>query len=1103
MMRLCPSLILFALICTFTVDAQEKNPLLQSGILISQGSQLYDSGQYKKALAVYQSIDFNDTNYIRALYGISLCYSADSQFNESINYCKKALALNSDPSQEPDLYNQYGNALDAAGEKEKALKIYDSALEKYPAYAFLYLNKGNVLMKQHQYKEAEAVLQKGLLINPYTASTHFKLGLCALNQGKLIPAFFSFIGYLLIAPDGKFHNNCINLLSAISKNEDEIQAFVNDRKETPGEQYQMLEQILQSKIALDNNYKPIIHLDDKISRQIQVIFEKIQYQDSDPDFWMQYYVPYFKSVFADNQFEYFINEIFSGVNLPVIRDYNKKYKKEIGILTDNAATYFSLIRSTRELHFEKRNKDSLIWSYSHGELTGKGKYVYKEDKLVGPWEFYYSPGNIKGRGAYNEQGERIGPFIYYHFNGKMKGKELYQDGKQQGEETYYFSNGVMSSHSWYKNGQPEGESVSYYLVGTPNVITHYLAGKKDGLKIIYFPNGDTSVMEYYTANLLSGEYKSWHQDKSLDIVTQYVNDKLDGQYKKYYPGGQLNTEGMYKAGKQEGPWKFYHANGQLKYEINFVNDKQEGDYKEYAENGQVITTYSFKKGKVNGEGRYYDEDGKLFAIYQYDNDAALKAQFFDKAGKMLGESNRKSKTIDLTTYLPGGPKRMQASYSENGNIHGKQTFFYPSGNVNETNEYQDGREEGPSIGYYPNGLKKSETMYAAGKMDGYHRSFYNHGQVQEEGWYRDNSAQGYWLAYNELGSITDSVYYLNGNVNGHKESYTPNGKKEFEVKYSGGWLEECVQFDSTGKELQHLRFPEGTGNYLLVYPDSKTYLKANYLHGQLTGPRTFYYCNGKLLAQEYYESGMADSVYKTYFHTGIVNIEGQYQNSVKSGIWKYHYPDGKIRSIEEYTDGKLNGRQITYYENGKPEVETAYKEDEKNGLCKRFDPDGTLLYQLTFKKGKLTGYTYLDKKGDPLPEMAIDGETVKVKALFPNGNVSAEFEYKDGYLNGPDKLYYTNGKLRARYELNYGILEGGYIVYHSNGQVKGEYHYLHDNPHGPYKEYNEKGIVIEEGNYYSGSPHGTTRLFDDKGNPKETDFYYYGKLLSIKDETSH
>ncbi len=497
--------------------AQDKNPLINSGALLEKAGSLYDSGAYKQAIPIYQQIDRNDTNYARALYGIALCYEEDSAFDKAIYYGRLGLTAGNDPLREPDLYNVYANSLKASGQFEKALLVFDSAIHKYPAYSLLYLNKGTALFTMKRYAEAEAVFKQAIMIDPYSYSSHFKLGMSALEQGKMVPAFLSFIGYLLMTPEGRYQSSSIAMLKAIARNEDDIQEYLAKRKETPSENYQLLEEIIQSKIALDPNYKLLIRLDDPICRQIQVLFEKMEYNESDNDFWNQYYVPFFKDAFTNGQFEKLINHIFSGIDLPAIKEYNQKNKKEIAALKKQAADYFDLIRNSRQLNYKKRSLDSVAWYYSGNRLLGKGKAINNGDKLFGPWEFYYSAGNVNATGNHNEKGEKEGPWIYYYYDGKLKGKEFYHEGKQENEETYYFRNGAMSSHSWYKGDKLNGEVTTYYHEGNLHTLTRYVNGKEEGIKITYFGNGDTSYLETYTAGARNGPVQSWYQGKGIRL----------------------------------------------------------------------------------------------------------------------------------------------------------------------------------------------------------------------------------------------------------------------------------------------------------------------------------------------------------------------------------------------------------------------------------------------------------------------------------------------------------------------------------------------------------------------------------------------------------
>jgi len=1080
--------------------AQQTNPLIVSGDLLREGERLADSGQYKKALPVFRKIDRNDTNYVKALYDISNCYYEDSQFNASLEYTLQALALHSDPDMEPQLLNHYGNIYNEWDSSEKAIRIYDSAIRKYPAYSLFYLNKGSALIKLKRFAEAEAVFKECLLINPYSYNSHYKLGYCAIKQGKVIPALFSFIGYLLVQPEGNFRPNSITFLNGIARNLDSIQAYVSRRTEEPDENYQLLERIVQSGIALDKSYVPLLKLDDPISRQIQVVFEKMQYQEADNDFWMQYYVPWLKSVYASNRFEVFINRIFLGVNIPIIQDYVKKHKTELDQLKSDLVDYLDKIINTRELNYVKRQVDSVLWSRSDGQLTGHGIYLDKAEKRLGDWTFYYGQGNLKGKGSYNSDGKREGPFTWYNFDGQVQGKEFYRNGRQEGEEWYYFSNGEPYTHSRYKNDSLDGESASFYYVGTPKVLAHYRAGQLDGEKIYFRSGGDTSEIEHYSKGKLNGSDRSLSKYGTTETVVNYRNDEREGIYQKFYPNGKLSVQGEYKAGKQQGVWKWWHPNGQLKLVTSFIDDVNDGKREEFYENGVLASTYLVKSGKVTGDEKFYDEDAKLYSVFHYDNKSMQKAQYFDKSGKLISESTRDDgkKMISMVQYLADGSKHAEVTYDDKENIVGTLRTFYKSGKLYSTEPYVAGQLEGLSSTFYANGNKRSETMYAAGKMDGYHRSWFSHGQLQEEGWYSQGNREGYWIDYDELGKVTDSAYYKDDDLDGYKSTYAPDGRKLFEYKFKTGWVIEYIQYDTTGKVLSRFLSPNGTGKFRTVYPNGQPRVEAEYLRSKLVGPDHHWFFDGKPLEFTYYTRGQLDSSYRLWFHNGRISIEGQYAFGEKTGSWKDYNPDGSLRETESYVRGELEGVQTDYFENGKVETLTPFEAGQKEGISKEYDPDGTLVYQMTYHDGVPVAYSYLDSKDSLLPATPIQLGSGKVKTFFPNGKPSAEFEYNDGSFDGDRRFYYTNGQLRSMLHWDRGIAEGPFIQYYPNGRKKTTGNYVHDNLQGPFQRYNEKGLLKEEWNYYNGVPNGVTRLFDDNGRLTETDYYYYGLLLSVK-----
>ncbi|MGN6639076.1 MAG: tetratricopeptide repeat protein [Mucilaginibacter sp.] len=1091
-------------VCTFitfskTTSAQ-KSGLINSGELMHQGMKLYDSAEYKKALALFDQISRSDTNYVWSLYGKAIACEADSQYSQTVKYCQEALALNEQREYEPDIYNTYGNTLNDMGEHEKALKVFDSAIAKYPAYAVYYYNKGIVMNALKRYSEAEQLFKQALLIDPYRYSAHFQLGVTALQQGKIIPAYLSFAGYLLLNPEGKYWKNCINLLNQISRSTDEVLDFKNKRTITQDDNYQAVEDIVLSKIALDQAYKPIISLDDPISRQIQAVFEKLDYKDSNQDFWIQYYLPFYKKVYANGQFEMFINHIFMSADVKSIQEYNKKHKKEHEQFKTGAADYFNRIEITRELNYEKRDSVTETYVFDDNTLLGKGTLANKGKILVGHWEGTYGMGNRKSKGDYNTAGNREGYWEFYYFTGQIQAKETYHDGKREGLATFYFENGNVSSSENYANGQLEGVSKTYYYAGTLKSIINYKAGKKDGEERDFYSNGNLESIDHFSNDQRSGEQRTYFKSGKIKEIAQYINGKAEGPFKAYYETGGTSYEGVYAKDKAEGEWKYYHENGKLKEKRNYVDDNEEGLHEEYDKNGQLSYRCNMKKGKIDGEANYYFNNGNVLANYVYGNGVVRSAKYFDKAEHALSSSEVKGNSISVVSYNVNGAKKAHFSYDQKGNLDGVDTIFYASGKINEINNYKNDEFNGPSVSYYLNGNKKTAINMTNGKNDGYYTSYYVNGHLEVEGWVKDGQNQGEWKYYDELGRLTTKAYFLDGDFDGYREDFLPNGEKITEQKYHRGWLEKMTQYDKGGKVLLVDTFPKCTGKYTLIYPGGEKMVEADYVNGDYNGPYKTYYFDGSPETVTYYKKGAKDSIYLSYYYGGIKSIEGSYKLGNKSGVWKYYQENGKPSSAIEYANDMMNGERVSYFDNGNKDRISVYKDDVLDGAVKEYDIDGTLAYQMLFENGDPRSYSYLGNDGKQVADIPIPGINGVMKSYYQNGKVSRECVYSDGVKNGPNVYYYASGQVRSVDTVAYGISQGISRVYYPNGRLRSEYHYQADNADGICREYNDKGILKKEIAYENGLNNGPAKYYDDNGKLVKTLSYYYGTLISVKNE---
>jgi len=1096
-MRIALLTLILPVVFPTLLTAQDKRTFTPSGQIIQKGTELHDKGQYKDAIALYQGVSRSDTNYVWALYEMAMSMTADSQFAKAKEIYQLALSLPQDREREPDLYNSYGSLLDDMDEKDAAIRVFDTAIRKYPNNGQLYLNKGLVLIRQKKYAESEAVLKQGLLVDPYSYSSHYLLGVAALYQGKVIPSFLSFIGYLMVSPEGRYQKMTINLLTVISKNKEDLAEYMENRRVADDDPYRTTEQIVLAKLALDKNYKAISQIDDPICRQIQVLFEKLEYDEQSNDFWMQFYVPIYKTIYNNKEFETFINHIFSGVDLDQIKNYNKRNKKEKEQMVKEIVDHLNLISSTRELNAEKR-KTAEIHYYSGNNEWGKGKWKNNGETLIGPWEFYYKTGNLRSKGIFNDAGQREGEWKYYYFNGDLKGVEHYKLGKLEGEIVFYHPNGNISYKGTYVQDKEDGEYNTYTIAGSPLVSVHYKNGNLNGERKEYHPNGMLHIDEYFKNDSLNGPYKSYYDNGILETSFSYLNGRIDGPTKSYHKNGKLESEGTYTKGTIQGELKRYHDNGKLKSIEHYDNGEITGDYEEYFSNGTLHTKYTYKKGKMEGDINYYDDDSKLFVTQTYANNVLKAARYFDKSGKEISKSELKSKKFDLIAYRPDGTKRYQSTMNEKGEVIDRETYYFPSGKINETDDYVDGKLQGTSISYYLNGKKNVEMPYEKGDKEGYYQSRFSNAKMQAEGWYLNNQMEGEWIYYDEQGAKSSKVNLLHDDVDGFKEEFYPNGKIEFQSIYKKGYNTRLTQFDSSGKVIADINMPKGSGKIVLMQHNGKPMSEYSYVNGHMEGLYKSYFPDGSIQTMQYYKNGLDDSTYVAYHYGGKVAAEGKYHLGNKVGEWKNYRANGTLNMTERYENGEVNGTRTYYYENGKVDTEMSFEGGDREGPTKKYSMDGKLLYILNYKQGTAVSYTYPDAAGKLLPLIPIPTTGAKVNTYYANGKLSSSFAYSDGKSNGPDLLFYPDGKPWIESTVEYSNTEGKYKVYYPSGQLNIEYNYENDNLHGPYKEYSEKGTIKEEGNYYNGYVHGERKYYDENGKLKETRIYYYGKLLSVK-----
>ncbi len=100
-----------------------------------------------------------------------------------------------------DMLVNWGRALDAAGNEERATACYQEAITREPNNANAYFNLGDLLYKTERFHEAADTYQAGLKVDPQNASGWFVLGNALARLGVLQGARVSYLQALALRPD--------------------------------------------------------------------------------------------------------------------------------------------------------------------------------------------------------------------------------------------------------------------------------------------------------------------------------------------------------------------------------------------------------------------------------------------------------------------------------------------------------------------------------------------------------------------------------------------------------------------------------------------------------------------------------------------------------------------------------------------------------------------------------------------------------------------------------------------------------------------------------------------------------------------------------------
>lgn len=1076
-----------------SAQAQIGDSYIDARTVLYRGLEDFTEEDYDGAIRNFSKIQEGDSLYELGLYETTLAQISDKRYEEALKNAEKGLRISK--KYRKDFLLQKGNTLELMGQVDSALVIYDIGIREFPNIYNWYYEKGVTYIKKKDWEKGMENLQKSLMINPNHRGSHVKLGVLAASSERPALALLG-LQYLLLqnATEGDVALSIVALMQEISggtyEPEEGHTAPASVFKSV--DELSELDDLLRSKVALSDKFKPSLKLDFHITKQMQLLIEQLPSDLESDNAIFQRYISFFQQVKKDKEYPQMMLYGLSNINDPKIQKQVRKNKTKILAFQEKFLTSSRENYQKIELVIDGK-KETMMCHYSEGKLIAAGDLT-AENIREGRWYFFHDNGYLSAKGSFRDD-KKTGEWYYYYSDGVLSSKETYTDGMLNGPYVDYVENGEKKVEATYDKGKLVNELVFYWPNGVIKERIPLKNSERSGPYVSYHPNGRKASEYTMVKGEGVGAYTSWHKNGKVNSKGDLKNDLFVGTFTSYYDNGQVYASGNYVNGDRDGSFTYYHRNGVKYQEGTWKKGKRTGAWKEWYDNGVLSSESTYIDDKWDGDHKEYDPEGKLIYIHNYKKGNLSSVTIYDKSGKEIDKRREQNGSIHMVYY---DFQRLKVSEGmlENGEREGTWKFFYPSGVLKAKENYSKGVVQETAEHYFENGKIKSQHYYENGERQGFGRYYYQNGVVQSSGYYKDDIRYGPWKFFDVGNNLTSTEFYYNGEIHGLDRSYYPNGQTSSEVSYKCYWFENSNFFDTSGYQFDTTNLVSGDGFYqrkanngAVVY---QIPYKDHYRHGKGEG----FFLNGKKSFEANYEFDEAQGKATWYHASGKKETEGYYLNDERDSVWTWYFPNGKTEQTATYKDGELHGVRKYFNDQGKLISERYYEDGKRNGVTTTYNDNGEALFRLYHWNDRLTHYSYQGKDGKWLDSIAIppSGE-VTITTYFPSGAKASVFGVKDGYYQGEDIQYFANGKKYKQYNQVCNETEGTWQQWYSNGNLQEEENYKSGELHGKCMYYHRNGKVALEVTYFYGEKQGAEKVYDENGKLLLTTNYYYGQEI--------
>ncbi len=1087
---LCLVLLFFCSSVLFAQDKETSN----STEIIRKAFALHEEEKYDEAIAEFQKVHRNDSNYYIASVEALGSMLGAKRYKEGLELCDHLLKLQNDYT--PNILVFKGDFLDYLGRHDEAHKIFEQGREKYPRYNLFYYEAGVARLLEKNYNAAFDLFVKSVQVNPFHAASHHQLALLAFRNNNLTASMLAFQFYLVVDPSSKKSKTIVTDLERISKLELEPDTILPVKLLKQENDFSEIESVLRSKFAMSSKFKTRTRLEYDMLKQMQVLIENIGKYADVKGFYNDFYGRFFAELNKAGHIEAFMYHTLKGMELEKVNKWIAKNKSDVDRFEIWGYNYICSQLARTPENLNGKTETVPHW-YADNQIVAAGKKNDNEQNQ-GYWNYYYRNGIKKAEGEF-VNANKTGLWRYYEATGDISEEVEYENGAQKVYRSFYTTNNPKVEAP-IANDQVHGEKKIYYSNGNLYSVTPFKQGKISGKQTYYHRNGTLRYSINNENDVISGDLVEYFDNGKKYQTATFTEGNREGFSKTFYNNkdNTLETEGSYIRNKPVGVWKYYHPNGKLKKQQTYNNNGElEGESTEYFENGKTETVEYYSNNKINGTSKMYSDDGVLWQEYVHKKGKLMEYRAYRKNGEKICDNKINGKNFSVVLYHPNGIKRREGKVSD-GELEGPWKDYNSYGVLFREANYKEGQYDGKYTEYYANGKVHIERHYTAGNENGTYRAFYKNGQLQTEGEIVNNNNTGYWKTWYRDGTLSGKVYYTENELDGWNEYYDVKGRIHNEDLYRESCLVKLVYHDTTGAVSQNIDLPGGTGTIEKKTMAGDVVYVKHFVKDYPEGVTHTFFPGKKQESKVEYQKGRKEGRYLEYNVLGTLVNDISFFNNNKNGAEKVYDDYGKIQTNYNYEDGNFHGECFSYFENGKVYRKVNYLRGDVEGESDLYDNTGELMLKRYFHNDLMVGYSYLDTKGELLPARQLETGDSKIVGFYRNGKKSIETTYTNGDLNGKRTMYYANGNLMDETGFYYDSQHGESKSWFSNGKLKSRAQFDYGQEQGLSENFYETGKKRSEKMYVNGELHGWSRYYDPNGKIIQSVFYYNGLPIQVQ-----